>query len=160
MRKLLLVTAAACVFSTAALADETLKMKSVFHQTTGNSEAASDAQGHAMYLVRGEGVNLLATGEVALGTYIAIADYVNGSGTAMSYYDMTFPDGSVLYFKGSGQATVKGNVTELIIPVTITGGTGKYAGAKGDGLISTIRYAPRPGVGAHLVSDTTLNIRK
>jgi hypothetical protein len=160
MRKLLLVTAATCVFSTAVLADETVKMKSVYHQTTGNSEPAFDVPGHTMYLVRGEGVNLLPDGQVVLGSYIAAADYINGSGSAVTYYEMTFPDGSLLYFKGAVTATVKGNNTELSIPITITGGTGKYVEAKGDGFIFTTRYAPRPGVGAHLVSDTTLNIRK
>jgi hypothetical protein len=160
MRKLLLVTAATCVFSTAVLADETIKMKSVFHQLTGNSEAVSDVQGHTMFLVRGEGMNLLPDGEVAPGTYVATTDYVNGSGMFITHDSTIFPDGSVLYYHGTGMATLKGGTTELNVSLIITGGTGKYAGAKGDGFQHTIRYSPTPGVGAHLVGDTTLNIRK
>jgi hypothetical protein len=73
--------------------------------------------------------------------------------------NFTLSDGSVLWVRGIGQATVQGRETDLKVPITIIGGKGKYAEAKGDGLVTGTRLAVMPNAGAEIVMDGVLNIK-
>jgi hypothetical protein len=72
--------------------------------------------------------------------------------------EAAFYDGSALYFKGPGTAVVKGQTVDLRVPITIIGGKGKYAGAKGDGQLIGTRMQPLPGQGAQISNEVTLKI--
>jgi hypothetical protein len=109
--------------------------------------------GHTLSVISGQGVALLPD-QVAPTSYVATIDYIHGNGTAIFYSDLAFSDGSVLWMKAvNGQATVKGKTTEFQIPITIVGGKGRYAGAKGEGMGTGMRMQPLPGQGAEIVND-------
>jgi hypothetical protein len=40
------------------------------------------------------------------------------------------------------------------------GGKGRYAGAKGEGMLTGTRMVPLPGQGAEIVNELSLNIKK
>ena len=56
-------------------------------------------------------------------------------------------------------ATVDGTKTQFVGTVTVLGGKGRFDGARGDGTLSGTRYTALT-VGADLVSDYTVNVRK
>jgi hypothetical protein len=160
MKQFLLVTVAACVFSANAFADETIKYRGAFHMTAAQSQEVGDGEAHVLSLLKGQGLSLLPEGGAAQTTFTSITDYNHGDGPFTVYFETAFADGSMLYYRGDGQATVKGTVTALKIPLTIIGGKGRYAGAKGDGMVTGIRYQPLPGAGAEIATEATLNIKK
>jgi hypothetical protein len=160
MKRILLLTAAACALSTSAFADETLKYRLAMHITASQSIPVADADGHALSVVSGQGLGFMADGGIVKTTFVSATDYVHGNGSAVVYYDMVFPDGSVLWIKGTGgRSTVKGDVTEFNLPLTVTSGKGKYAGANGDGLMTGIRASSLPTSGAELALDFTVNLK-
>jgi hypothetical protein len=160
MPRLLFAIAAVCVLSTSAFADETLKYRVVMHITASQSIPVADADGHAMSVVSGQGLGFMPDGGIVKTSFVSATDYVHGNGSAVVYYDTVFPDGSVLWIKGTGgRSTVKGDATEFNLPLTITSGKGKYAGANGDGLMTGIRASSLPTSGAELALDFTINLK-
>jgi hypothetical protein len=73
---------------------------------------------------------------------------------------LTFSDGSALFTKQLGATTTEGQQSTFKGTITIIGGKGRFAGAKGDGTFTGGRLQPQPGAGAHLYADATLNIKK
>jgi hypothetical protein len=162
MKKFLLVTAAAvCAFSASASADETIKYRGVLHIVAAQTQDVGDVEGHTMSLIRGQGLAFLPDGGIGQNTFVSITDYINGNGQFTVYQDLMFSDGSVIWYKGLGQANVQGNKTvDLKIPVTVIGGKGRYAGAKGEGMLTGTRMQPLPGMGAEIVNELTLTVKK
>jgi hypothetical protein len=135
MRRIILACALAGILSVPAKADETLKFRQVQHTTWVQSQQVGDVNGHLVGAVRQSGLIFNSDGSLA-GTLLVIGtfDSVLGSeGTADGYGSTTFTDGSELWMKHhtiikygpKGQPLQKG--TSII-----TGGKGRYAGAKGD----------------------------
>jgi hypothetical protein len=161
MKKLLLITGALCAIPASAFADETLKMRSVYHVIAVQTEALGDVDGHTMSVVRGSGVVLLPDGGGGAPSYfVSTTDYIKGNGPFTYYADIAFSDGSTLWFKGNGQAVVKGNETELKASLAIVGGTGRFAGAKGDGAMTGTRLQALVAAGGEIYNDFSLNIKK
>ena len=71
---------------------------------------------------------------------------------------LSFDDESELWVKSVGTAKVEGNKTRFVGTLTVVGGKGRFADAKGDGSLNGTRYTPL-AVGADLVSDYTINLR-
>jgi hypothetical protein len=159
MRKILFASAALCVFACNAFADETISYRGAVHVVAATFQDVSDADGHQIGVIKGQGIALLPDGP-ARATFVSTTDYVHGNGPFTVYMETAFSDGSVIYFKGNGQAIVQGQTTDLKVPLTITGGKGRYAGAKGDGTLLGTRLAVQPNSGAEIANDVTLNIKK
>jgi hypothetical protein len=160
MKKLLLITAALCSIPASAFADETLKARSVYHILAAQTESLGDADGHTMSVIRGSGVVLLPDGGAVPSYFVSTTDYIKGNGPFTYYGDIAFTDGSVLWFKGNGDAVVEGSKTALKAGLVIVGGTGRFAGAKGDGNMTGTRLQALATAGAEIYNDFTLNIKK
>ncbi len=66
---------------------------------------------------------------------LASVDYLNGSGPFAGSMTLTYPDGSLLTFRQPGFATFDSTtqITTLKSQMTVVGGTGTAANAKGSG---------------------------
>jgi hypothetical protein len=160
MRKLLLTTAVLCAFSTAALADETMKYRATFHIVSLQTLSLPDTNGHILGLNRATGLVSMQDGTVARFELNGTTDYINGVGAYATYQEITFADGSVLFLKGDGNAIVEGQQAAFNGTETILGGKGRYAGAKGNGSAVGHRVtSPTPTAGAEIYIDMTLDIK-
>ena len=141
-----------------ARAEETLRFRMVTHVTSAQSLDVGDVDGHALSLARFSGVALFPD-TVATVYFTSTTDYTNGAGAFTLYPILTFDDSSALWLKSVGTATVDGTKTRFVGTATVLGGKGRFDGARGDGTLTGTRYTPLT-VGADLVSDYTVNIRR
>lgn len=160
--KRLLTTAALCSISTAAFADETLKVRAITHVVSAQALDVGDVDGHTMSVARGSGLASFPDGSVGTASFVTVTDYVKGSGEIVRVYQsITAADGSQIWIKSAGSATVVGNKTEIKgAPAVIVGGTGRFAGAKGDATWSGERLQAQLAAGAELYNDMVINIKK
>jgi hypothetical protein len=161
-RRILMVIGAliALNYASIAHADQTLKFRIVAHVASVQIDNVGDFEGHVLLVARQEGIAFLDDGSIAGATLTATSDYTKGAGTFLAYWNLTLDDGSTIYWKWPGTATVEG--TRTTFPesaVSIVTGTGQFAGAKGDGTMKGIRVAPI-AVGVHLIADVVLNVKK
>ena len=84
---------------------------------------------------------------------------MKGSGTNSTYSNLTFDDGSVLWYKSAGMATADGARTIFRGTITVLGGKGRFAGAKGEGGYNGARIGPLAS-GADLFLDQMINVKK
>jgi hypothetical protein len=145
--------------SAGARADETLKFRAIMHATAAQSQDIGDVDGHAASLARFSGLATFPDDTVGTTYFIAATDYTKGAGTFSVYQNLTLKDGSVLWFKNSGTATVEGTTTLFKGTVTVLGGKGRFEGAKGDGTITGARLVPL-ATGADLYNDLVINVKK
>jgi hypothetical protein len=129
------------------------------HSTFVQFQDIPDTPGHRVSLVKFAGLALLPD-QVGTGYFISQTDYLNGAGTFSVYNNLTLSDGSVLWFKSEGKTTMKGTTSTFDGKVTVLpGGTGRFAGAKGEGTVTGAR--PDQLIeGANLYNDVTINITK
>src|SRR5271156_1631585 len=110
-RQSLLVTSLVTLLSlgvaTAAQADETLKFRATMQATSAQSQDIGDVDGHAASLARFTGLAAFPDGTVASTYFVASTDYIKGAGTFFVYQNLTLSDGSVLWFKNNGTATME-----------------------------------------------------
>jgi hypothetical protein len=147
-----------CAAATAR-ADETLKFRQFMHATSAQSLDVGDVDGHAMSLARFTGLVSLPDGSVGTAYFTATTDYTKGAGTFSVYQNLTLDDGSVLWYRTAGTATVEGTKTLFTGTITVLGGKGRFEGAKGDGTLTGTRLNPLV-VGAVLYVDCTINMKK
>jgi hypothetical protein len=159
MRSILFATVALSVIATGALADETLKFRSVYHVTAAQAQDIGDIDGHTMSLVRSSRLASFRDGSVAADNVVAGTDYIKGSGPFLAYGTLTLNDGSALWYKTNAMAAVQGTKTNLSGTITIVGGKGRFEGAKGDGSMAGARLQTL-AAGAEIYVDVTLNIKK
>jgi hypothetical protein len=160
MFRIFMCAAAAVAFCVnTSFADETLKYRSIWHTTFTQSQNVPDTDGHIVAVIRSEGVASFSNGSVAVDIFTGTLDYTKGSGPAVVYDEITFSDGAALFLKLTGMTTAEGPRSTFKNAITIIGGKGRFAGAKGDGTLTGARLAPQPGVGAQLYGDITLNIK-
>jgi hypothetical protein len=145
---------------TIARADEVLKFRQVMHATSVQTQEVGDVDGHALGLGRFSGLALFPDGSVATTYLTSTNDYIKGAGTNSTYYNVTFKDGSVLWYKVTGTAKPDGTTTIFPeAPLNVLGGKGRFEGAKGDGTLSGVRLSPL-ATGADLYSDAVINVKK
>jgi hypothetical protein len=145
--------------SNGASADETLKFRLVLHSTFAQSQEVGDVEGHVAYLVRNSGLVSFPDGTVGTTYFVGVLDYIKGVGTWSVNSNVTLKDGSALWYKANGTATVEGTTTLFNGTLSVTGGKGRFEGAKGDGTITGARLTPI-SVGADLYNDVTVNLKK
>ena len=142
-----------------AQADETLKFRAIMHATSVQSQDIGDVDGHTAGVARFSGLASFPDGTVGTSYFVAATDYTKGAGTFSVYQNLTLNDGSVLWFKTAGTATVDGATTLLKGTITVLGGKGRFEGAKGEGTVNGIRLTPL-AAGAELYNDIAINIKK
>lgn len=135
-----------------------LKVHMVTHVTSAQSLDVGDVVGHVASLARFSGLAFYADGSVGAVSFVSLTNYTNGAGSFTLFPIFSFDDGSELWVKSDGTAKVDGSTTRFVGTLTVTGGKGRFAGAKGDGTLTGTRYTPI-AVGADLVSDYTINLR-
>jgi hypothetical protein len=142
-----------------ARADETLKFRATMHGTFVQSQEVGDVDGHALGVARFSGLASFPDGTVGTSYFVAATDYIKGAGTFSVYQNLTLNNGSVLWFKYAGTATVEGTTTLFKGTVTVLGGKGRFEDAKGDGTGTGARLTPL-AVGADLYNDLVINVKK
>jgi hypothetical protein len=140
-------------------ADETLRFRMVTHVVSVQSLEVGDVDGHIASLARFSGLAFYTDGTVGAVNFVSLTDYTNGVGSFTLFPILSFDDGSELWVKSDGTAKVDGSKTRFVGTLTVTGGKGRFAGAKGDGTLTGTRYTPI-AVGADLVSEYTIRIEK
>jgi hypothetical protein len=135
---------------------EDLEFRTVVHVTSAQSQDVGDVDGHVLSLVRASGIASFQDGSTATTYLIAQTDYIKGNGTNAGYINLTFDDGSVLWYQAAGTATVDGNRTIFKGMITVVGGKGRFAGAKGEGGYSGARL----GTGPDLFLDQMISVKK
>jgi hypothetical protein len=162
-RRSMLTLSTAALLSLGALsnaqADETLKFRAIMHATSVQSQDVGDADGHALGVARFSGLASFPDGTVGTTYFTAATDYTKGAGTFSVYQNLVLKDGSVLWFKNAGTATIEGTTTLFKGTVTVLGGKGRFEGAKGDGAITGARLTPL-AAGAELYNDLVINVKK
>jgi hypothetical protein len=142
-----------------ARADEVLKFRTVMHATSAQSQDIGDVDGHTSTLARFSGLASFPDGTVGTSYFTTTTDYIKGSGTFSVYQNVTLNDGSTLWFKTAGNATVEGTTTLLKGTIIVLGGKGRFEGVKGDGTVSGTRLTPL-AAGAELYNDIVINVKK
>ena len=142
-----------------ARADKSLELRAVVHATSVQTQDVGDVDGHVVGLVRYSGIASFQDGSTATTTFVGTIDYVKGSGTNSTYNSLTFDDGSVLWYKTAGMATMDGTRTMVRGSIAVLGGKGRFAGAKGDGGFTGARIVPLAS-GADLFVDQMINVKK
>ena len=150
---LVIITA---IFAMPAKADETLKFRIVEHENSVQTQDVGDVDGHALVLARLSGLASFSGGSVATVYWTVQADYIKNAGPALAYINVTFGDGSVLWYKAPVSAKSDGTSAGS---VSVMAGKGRFEGAKGDGTVSGARVGP-PGTNANAYFDLVINIKK
>jgi hypothetical protein len=150
-----------CLYAaSSAWADETLKYRTFTHVTNVQTIDAGDVDGHLLGVNRQSGIASFPDGSVATTYTTTLTDFTKGSGPFLvTYANVTFEDGSVLWTKNAGTVVAEGNKSIVKGTMTVIGGKGRYAGATGDGTFSGVRLAPL-ATGADLYLDVTVNVKK
>jgi hypothetical protein len=144
--------------ATTTWADETIKFREVLYANSVQSQDVGDVEGHVVSIGRFSGLISFPDNTVGTSYFTATTDYIKGAGSFVVYINYTFSDGSVLWAKQSGTTTVEGTKSVFQGSGTITGGKGKYEGAKGDLTLSGARLAPL-ATGAFLYLDLVINLK-
>lgn len=156
----LLAAAFTCLApSVGAMADELLKFRLVLHSTFAQSQDVGDVNGHVVTVVRFSGLASFPDGTVGTASYVGMFDYIKGAGPWSVYQNVTFEDGSALWYKGAGTVVPEGTKTLINGTLSVIGGKGQFDGAKGDGMVIGARLTPL-SVGADLYTDVTINLKK
>jgi hypothetical protein len=117
----------AALLAMPAKADETVKWRQVQHLASMQTLEVGD--GHTLNIFRLVGIVFFADGSTGTSVVIGTSDVVNGLGPANGYGFITFSDGSELWTKWTGDGKLSGGGGTLVV----TGGKGRFVGAKGDG---------------------------
>jgi hypothetical protein len=143
----------------AAKADETLKFRAIMQATSAQFQDVGDVDGHALGLIRFSGLASMPDGTVGTSDTIVSTDYIKGAGTFMNYNVLKLADGSVLWYKMNASTTVEGSKRLFSGTVSVTGGKGRFEGAKGDGTITGGRLVPL-AAGVNIYVDLVINVKK
>ncbi len=137
--------------------EQTLRFRMVTHVTTAQSLEVGDVEGHTVSVARFSGLAFFAD-EVATVSFASTTDYINGEGEFVLYPIVVFDDRATLCIKSCGTGKVEGTKTKFVGTLTVLGGSGRFAGAKGEGTLTGIRYTPL-SVGADLVSEYVVTLK-
>jgi hypothetical protein len=156
MKNIYVGIAIAAIFAMPAKADETLKFRIIGHPTSVQSQEVGDVDGHAFVVARLSGLASFPDGSVAPVYWAVQADYVKSVGPWLAIVNVTFGDGSVLWYKATGANKSDGTYAGS---VSVMGGKGRFEGAKGDGTVSGTRVGS-VGTDANAFFDIVINVKK
>ena len=143
-----------------ARADETLKFRLIEHITNIQTQEIGDVDGHLVGVGHYSGLASFPDGSVGTAYFSFVVDYTKGAGPfGPAYHNVTLGDGSVLWFKAGGNATVEGTKSVQQGTLSVLGGKGKFEGAKGDGTLAGVRLTPL-AAGADVYYDIVINLKK
>jgi hypothetical protein len=144
-----------------ARADEEVRFRMFMHAVSIQSQEVGDVDGHALYVGHFTGLAAFSDGSVGPANLTSIADYVKGAGTVSGYFSVTPSKDSTLWIKVDGTAKPEGTTTVFpAAPATVVGGTGRFAGAKGDGkFLGGTRLTPL-AAGADYWNELVINVKK
>jgi hypothetical protein len=161
MKRILLLTAAACALSTGAFADETLKIRVFAHGTNVQNAPVGDVDGHNLVLTKFAGLANMPDGTVSGVDFSSITEAnPNGTGSiVLAYWGIKATDASTLWLRSDNtKAQFTPTSGHFEGPLTVVGGTGKYANATGNGnWIGERRAALVAGV-AEAYNDLTITL--
>ncbi len=146
-------------------AAEEIAARTVYHTVKAETKDAGDVPGHITGAVHHAGLCFFtkgpASGEIATRTSTAQVDIVNGKGTYTTDIVYTLRDGSTLSQKATGTALPADDGKRTLYEGTyeMTGGTGKFAGIKGNGTFKGERLGP-PQSGSDSYVDFTGTMAK
>lgn len=115
-----------------------------------------DVPGHVVGVVEFKGLSFFADGEVATHTNPATFDLTNGSGPHHGYVVHYFDDGSTSIERYGGEARLTADGKRTVVEGTFEciGGTGRFAGLKGQGTYRGERLGALE-TGDYVYVDTT-----
>jgi hypothetical protein len=170
MRRIILACALAAILSVPAKADETLKFRVVQYVASQQFHQVGDVTGHVQGIQRYIGIASFPDGSTGRTTAWNMFDGVTGTGnggTSNGYQSIVFSDGSELWIKYSGPYKVVSQTPDALhvsgnTTFTITGGKGRYAGAKGDGTAQNDKNRVGSAIPGETlgVTDVVMNIKK
>jgi hypothetical protein len=143
----------------AALADETIKFRAIYHGVAVQSQEVGDVPGHALSVARNEGLASFPDGSVGTAFFVSSLDFTKGGGPALVYNNLTLPDGSVLWYKANATVISDGGGGAIKGAGVIVGGTGRFAGAKGEATYTGARMSA-VGVGTQIYLDVVIDVKK
>ena len=156
MSRIIIICALAAIFAMPAKADETLKFRVFGHTTSFQSQDVGDVDGHALVVARVTGLASFPDGSVGTAYWTVQGDFTKNAGPALAYVNVTFQDGSVLWYKAPVSAKSDGTSAGS---VSVMGGKGRFEGAKGDGTVSGAAVGARE-TGVNVYFDLVINIKK
>lgn len=142
-------------------ADETITGRIVLHYVKMETIEVGDVPGHILGVAQQVGLVLYSAGGVAKKTATFTFELLRGKGTFSVYDVITDQDGSTLFTKGLGTAGPVDDGKRFVIEAKLecVGGTGRYEGFKGTGIVKGERVGDiKAGGDSHY--DFTLNCKK
>jgi hypothetical protein len=115
-----------------------------------------DVPGHVVGVVQFKGLTFFANGETATHSNPATFDLTNGSGPHQGYVVHYFDDGStsIERYQGEARLSADGKRTTVTGTFQCVGGTGRFAGLKGEGTYRGERLGALQ-TGDYVYVDTT-----
>jgi hypothetical protein len=134
-RVLVLVAVAGLVVPALAHAQDLGTSRRVQGTAEVTTVEVGDVPGRVVGVVEFKGLSFFADGEVATHTNPATFDLTNGSGPHQGYVVHYFDDGSTSIERYRGEARVSADGKRTMVEGTFecVGGTGRFAGIKGEG---------------------------
>jgi hypothetical protein len=134
-RVLVLCAVAGLVVSALAHAQDLGTSRRVQGTAEVTTIEVGDVPGHIVGVVEFKGLSFFADGEVATHTNPATFDLTNGSGPHQGYVVHYFDDGSTSIERYRGEARMSADSKRTLVEGTFecVGGTGRFAGIRGEG---------------------------
>jgi hypothetical protein len=134
-RVLVLCAVAGLVVSALAHAQDLGTSRRVQGTAEVTTIEVGDVPGHIVGVVEFKGLSFFADGEVATHTNPAAFDLTNGSGPHQGYVVHYFDDGSTSIERYRGEARMSADSKRTLVEGTFecVGGTGRFAGIRGEG---------------------------
>ena len=138
----------------AEAADDIGSGRRVQSVTSVQTVPVADAPGHVLGVVGFAGLTFFANGEIATHENPATFDLTAGSGPHQGWVVHTFDDGSTAVERYQGHATLTDGGGKTVVEGTFTceGGSGRFAGLKGEGTYRGERFG-RLAAGANVYVD-------
>ena len=142
-------------------ADEKITGRIVLHYAKMETVEVGDIPGHILGVAQQVGLVLYSAGGVAKKTATFTVDLLKGKGIFSEYSVITDHDGSTLFSKAVGTAGPVDDGKKIFIEAKIEciGGTGRYEGFKGTGIVTGERVGDMKA-GGDSYYDFTLNCKK
>jgi hypothetical protein len=149
-----LALGAALLIPVAQAADDIGSGRRVQSVTATRTAAVGDVPNHVMGVVEFAGLTFFANGEIATHTNPATFDLTGGSGPHQGWVVHTFDDGSTAVERYEGRAILAADGNKTMVEGTFTceGGSGRFAGLKGEGTYRGERFG-RLEAGANVYVD-------